>query len=213
MSEFWVSEGRQWCKYCRKYISSNVNQIRQHESGRIHKENEEEFIRNISLKANHTAAGAASVTGELLERISQLKKEATEKATSEETGEVEVNPPSKLIVELDDDEDGPYPAPAHEAYGPWVEAATNEEPCTEQVPEEFAAEKKSEHLNKNSAIPIAPVLRIGAEDNDDEAEALAHEQVVQSSKKATDAAWDALDKKLRKRTNNKTKKRKRNPRL
>ncbi len=176
-----------------------MNQIRQHESGRYHKEKEEEYIRNISLKANrHSAAGVA---GELLERISQLKKEANGEALNENAAA----PPSQPNAESDDDEDGPYPAPAHEAYGPWVEVAAAE-PTTTEVPAEFASTDEN-----HDAPPVAPAptFRIGAEDKDDEAEALAREQVAQSSKKATDAAWDALDAKLRKRGINKGKKRKR----
>ena len=204
MSEYWVSEGRQWCKYCRKYISSNVNQVRQHELGRNHKEKEEEYIRAISLKANLTTAGAATVTGELLERISLLKKEQAD-GNVESVAKAAEADLSKGTVPNDDDDDGQYPAPAHEAYGKWVEVSTTE-PTVIEVPKEFAP---TERKPEDSTPERSSTVRIGALDDDDEAEAKALEQVGKSTKKAKDATWDMLESKLRKRVISKGGKKKR----
>lgn len=217
MSEFWVSEGRTWCKYCKKYISSNKIQIRQHEAGQKHINAEEEFVRSLSSKVKPaaTAASAASSrierdTGELLERIARLHQEVQSKS---KRGDV-VHQPEILGSPLDhakvpEPDEQAYPAPAHEALGPWIEV-TKDEAVTlvsnSQAPESSAAEVQS----GASVLEELPVLRVGAVDAADEEEAVARDEAARCGTLGVDDvsdAWDAFD--SRKRTIRKPRKRKR----
>mmetsp|Transcript_37092 Transcript_37092/g.148018 ORF Transcript_37092/g.148018 Transcript_37092/m.148018 type:complete len:245 (-) Transcript_37092:900-1634(-) len=47
MSEYWVSNARHHCKYCKVWIADNKIQRRQHEEGLKHKDNVERFISNM----------------------------------------------------------------------------------------------------------------------------------------------------------------------
>ncbi|ORZ23477.1 hypothetical protein BCR42DRAFT_404861, partial [Absidia repens] len=43
-SDFWVSQQKHWCKYCKKYVYNNKPTIQKHESGSVHKDNVERFL-------------------------------------------------------------------------------------------------------------------------------------------------------------------------
>jgi WW domain-binding protein 4 len=38
MTEYWVSQGKKWCDYCKIYIANNPSSLRNHEYGQRHKE-------------------------------------------------------------------------------------------------------------------------------------------------------------------------------
>ncbi|KAL1931429.1 hypothetical protein VTP01DRAFT_9571 [Rhizomucor pusillus] len=46
-ADFWVSQQRHWCKYCKKFIANNKPSIQLHESGRSHKAQVEKFLRDV----------------------------------------------------------------------------------------------------------------------------------------------------------------------
>ena len=37
MTEYWVSNAKHWCKFCKIWISGNPIQVKQHETGNRHK--------------------------------------------------------------------------------------------------------------------------------------------------------------------------------
>lgn len=36
--QYWVSQGKKWCDYCKIYIANNATSLRNHEFGQRHKE-------------------------------------------------------------------------------------------------------------------------------------------------------------------------------
>lgn len=177
MSEFWVSQGNTWCKYCKKWISSNTHQIRQHEAGDKHIAAEEAFIKALSSKAvrassRETKSATAVNAGSLLERISKARAAAAA-------------PPPELATAPEAPEENAYPAPAGDVIGAWVavepteKAEVNEVPVAEKEPEEEAV----------------PQMRVGATDAADEEEALAREAAAHAAlvaSKANDDEGDAI---------------------
>ncbi|KAI8137340.1 hypothetical protein BJV82DRAFT_356833 [Fennellomyces sp. T-0311] len=47
MADFWVSQQRHWCKYCKKYIANNKPSLDIHNNGRQHKDAVERFLRGV----------------------------------------------------------------------------------------------------------------------------------------------------------------------
>ena len=45
MTEYWVSQAKHWCTYCKQWISANKHEIKRHEEGRKHKEAVQEFFK------------------------------------------------------------------------------------------------------------------------------------------------------------------------
>jgi len=68
MSEFWVSQQRHWCQYCKKYISNNKPSISIHENGKAHKEMVEKFLRDVYKRGKESEKEKSQVQKEL-ERI------------------------------------------------------------------------------------------------------------------------------------------------
>lgn len=193
MSDFWVSEDKVWCKYCKKYISSNKIQIRQHEAGLRHIRAEDEFVRLLASKAKPAAAAASASSfrataeaGELLERISQWQREA------------EIHPEQAAV----DDES--FPVPAHDALGEWVKVPKQQ---TFALETDRIIDKHEDTHPEEAAI----VLRVGAMDAADEEEAAARDEATVSKMKdtETDDVFDGLDMKRKKRAMGKGPKRKR----
>lgn len=216
MTEQWISEGRQWCKYCRIYISSNVNQVLQHETGRKHKWNEEAFIREVSLKVTSTPAGASAVASELMDRINELQKEKLTPSLlvqPEGTTKPETKPANGAPVKNEKESAESYPASAHEAHGQWiavpVAAAKVEAKATngvdEHAPISIAVEKEGKLNVEVKEEKPSKVLRIGATDEADEEEAAVRDEAKMEGD-ASAADWDVLEGKLRKRTIRKKKK-------
>ncbi|KAH8547917.1 hypothetical protein BGW37DRAFT_508385 [Umbelopsis sp. PMI_123] len=71
MSEFWVSQQRHWCQYCKKYITNNKPSISIHESGKAHKDMVEKFLRDVYKRGKESQKEKAEVQKEL-ERIEQV---------------------------------------------------------------------------------------------------------------------------------------------
>ncbi|CAG8451523.1 3094_t:CDS:2, partial [Diversispora eburnea] len=49
-ADYWVSQKKHWCQYCRIYIADNKPSRSMHEQGKKHKDNMEKFLRNIYRK-------------------------------------------------------------------------------------------------------------------------------------------------------------------
>ena len=50
MTEYWVSQARHWCEYCRIYIAGNKSSIAFHENGKKHKEIVELSLRDMRMR-------------------------------------------------------------------------------------------------------------------------------------------------------------------
>ncbi|CAM0136372.1 unnamed protein product [Umbelopsis sp. WA50703] len=70
MSEFWVSQQRHWCQYCKKYITNNKPSISIHENGKAHKEMVEKFLRDVYKRGKQANKDKEDVQKEL-QRIEQ----------------------------------------------------------------------------------------------------------------------------------------------
>ncbi|RIA94479.1 hypothetical protein C1645_561485 [Glomus cerebriforme] len=68
MSEYWVSQQKHWCQYCRIYIADNKPSRTMHEQGKKHKENVEKFLRDIRRR-DHENRKEEEKTKRELERI------------------------------------------------------------------------------------------------------------------------------------------------
>ncbi|CAJ0762325.1 17750_t:CDS:2, partial [Entrophospora sp. SA101] len=49
-SEYWISQKKHWCQYCKIYITDNKPSRNMHENGKKHKDNVEKFLRNVYHK-------------------------------------------------------------------------------------------------------------------------------------------------------------------
>ena len=47
MSEYWVSNKKYYCTYCKIYIADDAPSRQQHENGLRHKGNKERFVRSL----------------------------------------------------------------------------------------------------------------------------------------------------------------------
>ncbi|KAI7864439.1 hypothetical protein BDF14DRAFT_1834958 [Spinellus fusiger] len=65
MADYWVSQQRHWCKYCKKFIANNKPSIQIHETGLAHKNQVERFLREIYKKGKDEKKTAESVRREL----------------------------------------------------------------------------------------------------------------------------------------------------
>ncbi|KAI8087052.1 uncharacterized protein B0P05DRAFT_533504 [Gilbertella persicaria] len=65
MADYWVSQQRHWCKYCKKYIQNNKPSIALHEAGGAHKTRVEQFMRNIFKKGRQDQEDAANIRREI----------------------------------------------------------------------------------------------------------------------------------------------------
>lgn len=224
MTERCISEGRQWCKYCRMYISSNVNQILQHQSGRKHQYNEEEFIREVSLKVTSTPAGASAVANELLNRINELQNESATRGPKavEPLPGPEANPAVQPVNEDTTTVNATsYPVSAHEAHGQWfavpVAKAEDETNGVDVADDDQAAKAEEVAVEEKMEIGDSKVLRIGAVDEADDEEAAVRDAAKTAhgvgcgdgDDDASASDWDALEGKLRKKRTIRKKKRKR----
>ncbi|SAL95219.1 hypothetical protein [Absidia glauca] len=64
-SDYWVSQQKHWCKYCKKYVYNNKATIQKHESGTFHKDNVERFLSDVYRKGRQDKKDAESVRREL----------------------------------------------------------------------------------------------------------------------------------------------------
>lgn len=226
MSEYWVSEGRQWCKYCRIFISSNINQVLQHQSGRKHINNEENYVREIANKVRATNAGSAAVADQVLAQVAELKAKAEMKARGEEPEPAPAPTPTSAAaaaatrpasreathvplpvtanVELkteDQEEKKKLESddgeyPAPATYGPWVKVEIE----SDYVKDESTEVKEEPTTVPDDANQSKPKRRIGALDDDDEEDAnLKDAERAARFEADPTQAWDELDKAFKKR--------------
>lgn len=45
--QYWVSQGKKWCDYCKIYIANNTTSLRNHEFGQRHKESVAQRLANM----------------------------------------------------------------------------------------------------------------------------------------------------------------------
>ncbi|KAI8065972.1 hypothetical protein BDF21DRAFT_426749 [Thamnidium elegans] len=105
MADYWVSQQRHWCKYCKKYVANNKPSISLHENGRSHKDQVERFLRGVYTKGRKDIEDAEEVRQEL-ERIERAAAKAmgiayvpTSTATKKST-DYYVDPTVPTIEEL-----------------------------------------------------------------------------------------------------------------
>ncbi|KAI9307009.1 hypothetical protein BJ944DRAFT_247727 [Cunninghamella echinulata] len=83
MADFWVTQQKHWCKYCKKYLYNNKATIQKHESGAAHKLQVEQFLSNVYKKGKEDKKEAENIRREL-ERIEKAANKSMGISTSEE---------------------------------------------------------------------------------------------------------------------------------
>ena len=58
MTEYWVSNAKHWCKFCKTWVQGDKASVRHHEQGARHKQAVEEYVRN-KRKRKDEQKGAA----------------------------------------------------------------------------------------------------------------------------------------------------------
>jgi len=77
MTEYWVSQARHWCEYCKIYINGSKPSIAYHENGRKHKEAVEFFLREMRKRGRERRAEQHELNAELA-KIERSAKAAFE---------------------------------------------------------------------------------------------------------------------------------------
>ncbi|KAI8060691.1 hypothetical protein BC940DRAFT_311563 [Gongronella butleri] len=74
MADFWVSQSKHWCKYCKKFVYNNKISIERHENGPMHKQNMQRHLSDIYKRGKQEKKDAESVRRELqrIEKAAQL---------------------------------------------------------------------------------------------------------------------------------------------
>lgn len=85
MTEYWVSQARHWCEYCRVYIAANKQSIAAHEGGKKHKEIVELSLRDMRKRGRERRIEREDVQKEL-ERVERtaMKEYMAQDAGKEE---------------------------------------------------------------------------------------------------------------------------------
>ena len=65
MTEYWVSQARHWCEYCRIYIAGNKSSIAFHENGKKHKEIVELSLRDMRMRGRERRIEQSDLQKEL----------------------------------------------------------------------------------------------------------------------------------------------------
>ena len=113
------SETNVWCKYCKKFVSANKIQLKQHQLGRAHIAAEERYVREICLKVTQVGPGAEHEAADLFERIEQKRRAELIPVVSENDSKTQEG--SDLANESkQQEENDAYPAPAHAVIGEWI---------------------------------------------------------------------------------------------
>ncbi|CAO3629182.1 unnamed protein product [Cunninghamella blakesleeana] len=88
MADFWVTQQKHWCKYCKKYLYNNKATIQKHENGAAHKLEVEKFLSNVYKKGKEEKKAQENLRREL-ERIEKAAHKSmgisTESTTETET--------------------------------------------------------------------------------------------------------------------------------
>ena len=64
MTEYWVSQAKHWCEYCRIYIGGSKQSIAFHENGKKHKEIVELSLKDMRQRARAALQSAADAAGQ-----------------------------------------------------------------------------------------------------------------------------------------------------
>ncbi|RUS22910.1 hypothetical protein BC937DRAFT_95123 [Endogone sp. FLAS-F59071] len=91
MSEYWVSQSKHWCQYCKKYIADNKATRQLHESGKTHKEAVEKFLRDVYKRNAADKKEQESVRRE----VERIEKAALKQYTADLGGQV---PPDVKVL-------------------------------------------------------------------------------------------------------------------
>ncbi|KAJ1912392.1 hypothetical protein IWQ60_009684 [Tieghemiomyces parasiticus] len=75
MAEYWKSNAKYWCQYCRIYVDDNKPSRHIHENGKKHKENVTKFIRDVDKRSEARAEEERETKRqlELIERVDKKK--------------------------------------------------------------------------------------------------------------------------------------------
>ena len=65
MTEYWVSQARHWCEYCKIFINGSKASIAFHENGKKHKETVEYFMRDMRKRGRERRAEEAELSKEM----------------------------------------------------------------------------------------------------------------------------------------------------
>ncbi|KAL0091664.1 hypothetical protein J3Q64DRAFT_1819339 [Phycomyces blakesleeanus] len=83
-ADYWVSQQRHWCKYCKKFIANNKPSIQIHETGLAHKNQVENFLRDVYKRGKEEKKQSESVRREL----QRIEKAALLSYNGKDTGNV-----------------------------------------------------------------------------------------------------------------------------
>ncbi|KAI9025046.1 hypothetical protein CLU79DRAFT_745987 [Phycomyces nitens] len=86
MADYWVSQQRHWCKYCKKFIANNKPSIQIHETGLAHKNQVENFLRDVYKRGREEKKQNESVRREL----QRIEKAALLSYNGKDTGKAPV---------------------------------------------------------------------------------------------------------------------------
>ena len=64
-TEYWVSQARHWCEYCRIFINGSKASIAFHENGRKHKEIVELTLRDMRKRGRERRGDQAEIDKEM----------------------------------------------------------------------------------------------------------------------------------------------------
>ena len=65
MTEFWVSEARHWCEFCRCWTAGNKSSIGFHENGKRHKEAVEQALKDMRKRGRERRVEESDLEKEL----------------------------------------------------------------------------------------------------------------------------------------------------
>ncbi|KAG0625500.1 hypothetical protein M758_2G060300 [Ceratodon purpureus] len=112
MTEYWVSQGKKWCDYCKIFIANNATSLRNHEIGQRHKEAMAQRLTNMR-KDNIAKEKEKQQALKDLERIEQQAKRSYERdMAAAERLSGSANTSSQQIARPPEAPGGAPPAPA-----------------------------------------------------------------------------------------------------
>eukprot|EP00933_Yihiella_yeosuensis_P064244 TRINITY_DN6760_c1_g3_i1.p2 TRINITY_DN6760_c1_g3~~TRINITY_DN6760_c1_g3_i1.p2 ORF type:complete len:117 (+),score=30.15 TRINITY_DN6760_c1_g3_i1:34-351(+) len=67
MTEWWVSQKKHFCEYCKVWTGGHLWQIKKHEDGRMHIEKKEAYLRDTRIRAKEKEKEEDDVKRQLAE--------------------------------------------------------------------------------------------------------------------------------------------------
>ncbi|RCH92657.1 hypothetical protein CU097_011979 [Rhizopus azygosporus] len=165
MADYWVSQQKHWCKYCKKFVANNKPSISLHENGTAHKAQVERFLRNVYKKGREEKEQQESVRKEL-QRIEQaallsisMKDGPKHLSSSSSTSSITTtNKPSSSRVSRTSTSTGAYGYGAN-YYVPTIEELRNPTVKEQKVEgrEEWAVSKDVAKVGEWEVVtPVTP---------------------------------------------------------